>query len=88
MHANVQGRWPGEGNIDADPFFVNPTNGDYRLRSGSPCRDTGQNAALPPDLGDLCLDGNRTETLPRDLRMKARIEGTSVDMGALEWHPE
>ena len=27
-HSNVQGGYPGEGNIDADPLFVDPENGD------------------------------------------------------------
>ena len=29
------------GNISADPLFVNPKDGDFRLRPASPCRDTG-----------------------------------------------
>jgi len=32
---------PIEGNISADPLFVDPTSGDYHLQSGSPCIDTG-----------------------------------------------
>jgi hypothetical protein len=30
------------GNIDADPLFADAPNGDYRLRSGSPCNGAGQ----------------------------------------------
>ena len=40
-HSLVGGGWPGAGNIDADPLFVNPSLRDYRLRSGSPARGTG-----------------------------------------------
>jgi len=32
-YSNIQGGWPGEGNIDADPLFVDPNNGDYHLLS-------------------------------------------------------
>jgi len=51
------------GNISADPLFVNPVAGDYHLRLGSPSVDAGDNTApnLPPtDFdGDLrILDGN------------------------------
>ena len=34
-YCNVQGGWPGEGNIDADPLFADPTSGDYHLMSES-----------------------------------------------------
>jgi hypothetical protein len=40
-YSDVQGGAPGAGNIDADPLFVNPPNGDYRLNPGSPARGTG-----------------------------------------------
>jgi hypothetical protein len=44
------GGWTGTGNIDADPLFVDPVNGDFHLQPGSPCIDTGDpNSALDPD---------------------------------------
>ncbi|TKJ39962.1 hypothetical protein CEE37_09505 [candidate division LCP-89 bacterium B3_LCP] len=33
--------WPGIGNINEDPLFVNPALNDYRLQWGSPCIDSG-----------------------------------------------
>lgn len=81
------GGWNGEGNFDLDPRFVNPAAVDYRLRQDSPCRDTGLNDSLPSDITDLSGNGNRTERLPRDLLLQSRIEGTTVDIGAFEWHP-
>lgn len=33
--------WPGEGNIEEDPLFVNPDNFDFRLLPDSPCIDAG-----------------------------------------------
>jgi hypothetical protein len=47
---DIQGGWPGEGNINADPLFVDPINGDYRLQERSTCVDTGNNAAIPADI--------------------------------------
>jgi hypothetical protein len=60
-YCNIQGGWPGEGNIDSDPMFMNPQEVDYwqvisglgtgaagtdlRLRPGSPCIDAGYNDA-------------------------------------------
>ena len=32
-YCNVEEGWDGEGNIDTDPFFADPNNGDYHLQS-------------------------------------------------------
>lgn len=43
-HSDLGGtNWPGMGNIDADPLFLDPANRDYRLATNSPCRGTGEN---------------------------------------------
>ena len=49
-YSDIQGDYSGTGNIDADPLFVDPGNGDFHLGPGSPCIDAGTNAApiLPP----------------------------------------
>ena len=39
-----------EGNIDADPLFVDPENGDYHLTENSPCIDAGDpDSPFDPD---------------------------------------
>ncbi len=83
-HSDVQGSWPGAGNIDADPLFVQPFTDDLRLAFGSPCVDAGSNAALPPDGLDLDGDGNTAEAIPLDLGGNPRVTGGTVDMGAWE----
>jgi hypothetical protein len=45
--------YPGEGNIDEDPQWMDPENGDYRLKVSSPCIDSGSTAGPATD-----LDGN------------------------------
>ena len=59
-YCDVQGGYAGGGNIDADPLFVDPGNGDYHLGDGSPCIDTGLpsvlDACLPPGLGTTLSD--------------------------------
>lgn len=37
--------WPGTGNFDADPLFVNAALRDFRLLPNSPCIGTGRNGA-------------------------------------------
>jgi hypothetical protein len=46
-YCNVQGGFPGEGNIDGDPLFADEAAGDLRLWPGSPCIDAGSNPAVP-----------------------------------------
>jgi hypothetical protein len=57
------------GNISLEPLFVNPKN-NYRLQSGSPAINTGDESA--PDLPK------------NDLAGKPRTVGGTVDMGAYE----
>ena len=78
-YSDVQDGFPGNGNIDADPLFVDPDNGDYRLSAGSPCIDAGDNAAVPEGvLRDL--DGN-----PRFIDSTFVGTMATVDMGAYEY---
>ena len=59
----VKGGWPGTGNIDADPLFLDPDNNDYHLQQdpcqagiNSPCVDSGDPdsfGALRDDLAKL-----------------------------------
>ncbi|HEY0550083.1 MAG TPA: right-handed parallel beta-helix repeat-containing protein, partial [Verrucomicrobiae bacterium] len=35
--------WPGAGNIDVNPLFVNPATRDYRLQAASPALTSGRN---------------------------------------------
>jgi len=49
-YCDIQGGWTGIGNINADPLFVDPTNGNFQLESNSHCIDAGDpNSPLDPD---------------------------------------
>jgi hypothetical protein len=70
-HSNIEGGWPGEGNIEDEPIFVDPAGDDYRLARTSPCINAGDTSALPQSVTtDFC--GN------------PRILDGVVDMGAYE----
>lgn len=49
LEGGVPGRFLGNGNISADPLFVDPANGNYQLAAGSPAIDSGQ-AVVGTDL--------------------------------------
>jgi len=49
-YCDVQGGWQGQGNIDADPLFIDVSREDFSLRWHSPCIDAGDpNSAPDPD---------------------------------------
>jgi parallel beta-helix repeat protein/predicted outer membrane repeat protein len=79
-YSDVQGGHPGDGNIDADPQFVDPASGDYHLGPHSPCIDAGNNDA--PYLPEVDFEG--------ELRIvDGDSDGTAiVDMGVDEAYSE
>lgn len=72
-YSNIEGGWPGTGNIDKDPLFVDASYAlfDFHLTYQSPCRDCGDNAAVV----------NRI-----DFEGDPRIAHGKVDMGCDEFH--
>ncbi len=85
-YSNIQGGWPGTGNIDADPLFVDPANGDYHLSAGSPCIDGADNTAVPAGV-TTDLDGNPRFVDDLDTPDTGNPEGVNpiVDMGVYEF---
>ena len=86
-YCNIEGGFPGVGNIDVDPLFVdfdgpdnNPntiSDNDYRLQAGSPCIDAGNSSTW------LCtdVDVNGSPRLADGLLNGPEL----VDMGAHEF---
>jgi len=78
IFCDVQGGYSGEGNLDADPCFFDPSRGigseydgaiaNWTLRSNSPCINGG----APTATGDTDLAGN------------TRIDSDLIDLGAFE----
>jgi len=83
-YSDVQGGWPGAGNIPDDPMFIDPDNGDYRLQAGSLCIDAADNSAVPVGI-DTDLDGNRRFVDDPDTPDTGFGNPPIVDMGAYEF---
>jgi len=99
-YSDVRGGWPGVGNIDADPNFVDADGPDniagtaddnLRLSADSLCVDAGDNNSVPADTADLDGDANTTEPTPWDIDSRPRIsdgdcnDSEVIDMGAYEF---
>lgn len=76
-YSNVQGGWPGAGNIDELPLLagtpVDNSGFDFHLFYHSPCRDAGTESA--PGLPAVDYEGD------------PRVAYGAPDMGADEFHP-
>jgi hypothetical protein len=87
IYNNIEGYTGSGGNMDADPLFVDPAGGTFRLSSGSPCIDASDNDAVPDGVIKE-LDGN-----PRFVDDPCTDPDTGngippiVDMGAYEYQP-
>jgi hypothetical protein len=71
-NSDIEGGYPGAGNINAAPQFINAAAGNLQLQPNSPCVDDGSNAAIQ-------ATGATT-----DLAGDPRILDGVVDMGAYE----
>ncbi|MGA1865102.1 MAG: right-handed parallel beta-helix repeat-containing protein, partial [bacterium] len=70
-----EGLYPGTGNINEDPLFINPGKWNLRLQYNSPCIDTG-------DPNDLLTEDIEGILRPED----GDCDGNSIcDMGAYEF---
>ena len=76
-YSNIKGGYQGEGNIIADPLFVDPSNDDYHIQETSPCIDKADNSAVGFPHTDF--EGDQ-RILDGDNDGKA-----TVDMGADEY---
>lgn len=72
FYSNIQGGWEGEGNINADPLFVNPNNGNFTLQPNSPCIDAGSEFWI--------LEGDTLVNMHPD-----EYIGDAPDLGAVEF---
>lgn len=74
-YSDVGGGWPGVGNMDADPLFINPETADYHISEESPCIDVAIN--IPEIVCDVDL-----ELRPDPLTGKPDIGADELSQGS------
>jgi hypothetical protein len=67
-YCDIQGGFAGQGNLQNDPRFVNPADGDFHIQPSSPCVDRGTLTTAP----EIDFDGD------------PRPSGDGIDIGADE----
>jgi parallel beta-helix repeat protein len=82
---DILGGYPGEGNLDANPLFINEKAQNLRLSRGSPCVDAGDSAAVP---AGITLDRDQRSRFfdDRCIADHGRGAAPQVDLGAYESH--
>ncbi len=86
-YSDIQGDYTGTGNIDTDPLFVDPDNGNLHLQETSPAIDAGDNTAVPVEV-TTDLDGNPRFVDILEIPDTGSGNPPIVDMGAYEVQPE
>ena len=91
-HSLIEGGWPGEGNIDTDPKFVDFENGDYHLLRSSPCIDSGTDTGLTSDfdgnprpIGDYDMGAFEFPFLRSDINGDDRVDSTDLLILQQDW---
>jgi hypothetical protein len=81
-YSDVRGGFPGVGNINSDPLFVNPAAADFRLAAGSPAIGTGFGGANMGVQHSVGIGG----IPPSPFNLAAIVDGTNQIQ--LEWQED
>ncbi|MDI6448073.1 S8 family serine peptidase [Anaerobaca lacustris] len=84
-YCNIQGSWPGEGNLDLDPLFADPTNGDYHLKSQAGRWDPASESWVQDDVTSPCIDAGDPAVSVGD---EPEPNGGRINMGAYGGTPQ
>jgi hypothetical protein len=78
-YSDVQGVWPGEGNINADPCFADLNNGDYHLKSQAGRWDANEGRWTKDEVTSLCIDAGDPAS---PIGLEPFPNGGIINMGA------
>jgi len=82
---NIQGGWLDEGNIDTDPLFADPANGDYHLKSQVGRWDPTSGSWVQDDVTSGCIDAGDPAWPVGD---EPEPNGQRINMGAFGGTPQ
>ena len=74
-----RGLWPGQGNIDVDPCFADPENGDYHLTSETGRWDPKSQSWVRDTVTSPCIDAGDRST---PINLEPSPNGDAVNIGA------
>jgi hypothetical protein len=79
QEGGVRGPWPGEGNIDMDPHFADPDNGDCHLKSEAGRWDPNSQSWVQDTVTSRCIDAG---DMSDPISLEPFPNGGVVNMGA------
>ncbi len=79
IYCDVQGGWPGKGNIDIEPCFAYVNNGDYHLKSQAGRWDANEGLWTKDDVTSPCIDAGNTNS---PVGLEPFPNGGVINMGA------
>jgi hypothetical protein len=80
-YSDIHGGWEGQGNIDIDPLFADPNNGDYHLKSQAGRWNPSSEAWVIDDVTSPCIDAGDPnsfvddEPIPNGCRINMGVYG-------------
>jgi hypothetical protein len=78
-YSDIEGGFPGEGNMDVDPLFADADNGDYHLKSHMGRYDPNTQIWIVDDVTSPCIDAG-DPTSP--IGLEPSPSGGRINMGA------
>jgi beta propeller repeat protein/parallel beta-helix repeat protein len=78
-YSDIQGSYEGAGNIDTDPLFADPANGDYHLKSQAGRWHSGSGAWVSDELTSSCIDAGNPGSA---IGLEPDPNGSVINMGA------
>jgi hypothetical protein len=79
QYNDIQGAWPGVGNVDVDPRFADPSEGDYHLKSTAGRWDPATRSWVKDDVSSPCIDAGDPSA---DVGDEPQPNGQRINMGA------